>query len=145
LSDESSAASLFRRVAHVGIAVRDSERAAELMRELLDATLVETVVLKERGLRLTFLKIAGTNVELLEPLEGEGPVAKFLEKNGEGFHHIAFEVSDMEKALSRLRKAGVKLVEPAPSKGAHGDLVAFIRPSSMCGVLVELCEKRGES
>ncbi|KPJ60371.1 MAG: hypothetical protein AMJ46_07095 [Latescibacteria bacterium DG_63] len=136
---------MFRRVAHVGIAVRDSERAAELMRELLDATLVETVVLKERGLRLTFLKIAGTNVELLEPLEGEGPVAKFLEKNGEGFHHIAFEVSDMEKALSRLRKAGVKLVEPAPSKGAHGDLVAFIRPSSMCGVLVELCEKRGES
>jgi methylmalonyl-CoA/ethylmalonyl-CoA epimerase len=115
------------------------------MRKLLDATLVETTILEERGLKLTFLEIAGTNVELLEPLEGEGPVTKFLETKGEGLHHIAFEVSDIEKTLSKLRQAEVKLLEPAPSKGAHGSLVAFIHPSSMCGVLVELCEKKGQS
>ena len=125
--------------------MRDSERAVKLMRELLGATLVETTVLEGQGLKLTFLEIAGTNVELLEPLEDEGPVAKFLEARGEGFHHISFEVSDMEKALSGLRKAGVRLIEPAPSEGAHGNLVAFIHPSSMCGVLVELCQKQGGS
>ncbi len=143
MNDESGAASLFGRVAHIAIAVRDSEKAAGLMRELLDASVVEATVLQERRLKLTFLEIAGTKVELIEPLEGEGPVTKFLETKGEGFHHIAFEVSDIEQALSKLKQAGVKIMEPAPRSGAHGSLIAFIHPSSMCGVLVELCQKKG--
>lgn len=129
-------------VEHIGIAVKDSDEAAELMRAIFGAKVLETIVSQERGLKLTFLDAGGTRVELLEPLTEEGTVAKFLETKGEGFHHIAFKVRDIKSALSLLRQAGVKLVEPAPQKGAHGNLMAFIHPSSACGMLVELCERK---
>ncbi len=129
-------------IEHIGIAVRDADKATELMRAMFGAKLLDTVVSQERGLKLSFLDVAGTRVELLEPLTKEGAVAKFLENKGEGFHHVAFKVSDIGKALSALRQAGVKLVEPAPQKGAHGNLMAFIHPSSASGVLVELCERK---
>jgi len=129
-------------IEHIGIAVRDSVRAGDLMRAILGAKILETIISEERGLKLVFLDAGGTRVELLEPLTKNGTVARFLETEGEGFHHIAFKVSDIEKALSLLRQAGVKLVEPAPQKGAHGNLMAFIHPSSACGILVELCERK---
>ena len=129
-------------VEHIGIAVRDSDQAARLMCAILGAKVIESIVSHERGLKLTFLDLGETKVELLEPLTGEGTVAKFLETEGEGFHHIAFRVSDIKSALTFLRQAGVKLVEPAPQKGAHGNLMAFIHPSSACGILVELCERK---
>ena len=139
MSDESATSPLFRGVAHIGIAVRDSERAAELMRELLDATLVETVISEERGLKLTFLETAGTNVELLEPLNDEGPVAKFLEKKGEGFHHICYDVDDIDAAVASLKKSGMDVLgEPKP--GAEG-MSVFLHPRGTFGVLVELVEK----
>jgi len=129
-------------IEHIGIAVKDSDKAAALMGRIFGAKVLETIVSEERGLKLTFLDVSGTKVELLEPLANEGTVAKFLETKGEGFHHIAFKVSDIQKVLSLLRQAGVKLVEPAPQKGAHGNLMAFIHPSSVCGILVELCERK---
>jgi methylmalonyl-CoA epimerase len=129
-------------VEHIGIVVKDSDQATELMRAIFGAKVLETVFSQERGLKLTFLDAGGTRVELLEPLTKGGTVASFLETKGEGFHHIAFKVSDIEKALSVLRQAGVKLVEPAPQKGAHGNPMAFIHPSSACGILVELCERK---
>jgi len=129
-------------IEHIGIAVKDSDKAAASMGTIFAAKVLETIVSEERGLKLTFLDVSGTKVELLEPLANEGTVAKFLETKGEGFHHIAFKVSDIQKVLSLLRQAGVKLVEPAPQKGAHGNLMAFIHPSSVCGILVELCERK---
>jgi len=129
-------------IEHIGIAVRDIDKTAASMRTILGARVLETIVSQERGLKLAFLDVSGTRVELLEPLTRDGTVAKFLETKGEGFHHIAFKVRDIQKTLSLLRQAGVKLVEPAPQKGAHGNLLAFIHPSSACGVLVELCERK---
>jgi len=136
------AAAFVTGIEHIGIAVKDADKATELMRAMFGAKLLDTVVSQERGLKLSFLDVAGTRVELLEPLTREGTVAKFLETKGEGFHHVAFKVADIGKALSALRKAGVKLIEPAPQKGAHGNLMAFIHPSSASGVLVELCERK---
>lgn len=140
MSEKSSTASLFQKVAHIGIAVRDGEKTAALMSDVLGAVAKGTTVSEERGIKITFLDVGGTSVELLEPARSDSQVSKFLETRGEGFHHIAFEVPNIQEALANLRKASVKLIEPAPSKGTHGSLVAFIHPSSMNGVLVELCE-----
>jgi len=141
LKDEKSSTPLFVGVEHIGIAVKDTERAAALMVSLFEARRTGTSVNEERGLKLTFLELAGLSVELLEPLRSDGPVAKFLETKGEGFHHIAFSVRDIRKALASLRDAGVELVDPVPREGAHGSLIAFVHPTSTHGVLIELCQK----
>ncbi|MBN1503691.1 MAG: methylmalonyl-CoA epimerase [Candidatus Eisenbacteria bacterium] len=133
-------ASLFRGVRHIGIAVRDTDAAVKLYTSLFEAKHVETMVSEEHGLKLTFLQVAGVNVELLEPIREDVPVAKFLKTKGEGFHHIALEVADIEKVLAALRKAGVKLVDETPRRGAHGNLIAFVHPSSTHGVMIELCQ-----
>lgn len=140
--EKPTTASFVTGIEHIGIAVKDSDKAAASMGAIFGAKVLETMVSEERGLKLIFLDVSGTKVELLEPLSKDGTVAKFLETKGEGFHHIAFKVSDIQKALSLLRQAGVKFVEPAPQKGAHGNLMAFIHPSSLCGILVELCERK---
>lgn len=141
LKDEANIGPMFIGVEHVGIAVKDTERAAALMVSLFGARRTGTSIHEERGLKLTFLELAGLTVELLEPVRSEGPVAKFLEARGEGFHHIAFGVRDIHKALEDLRTAGIELVDPVPRKGTHGDLIAFVHPSSTHGVLIELCQK----
>lgn len=141
-NEKPTTSSFVTGIEHIGIAIKDSGQATALLRAILGARVLDTLESRERGLKLTFLDVAGTKVELLEPLTREGTVAKFLETKGEGFHHIAFKVSDIQETLSLLRQAGIKLVEPAPSKGAHGNLMAFIHPSSMCGILVELCERK---
>jgi methylmalonyl-CoA epimerase len=131
---------LFRGVRHIGIAVRDTEAAIGLFSALFEAKHVETMVSEEHGLKLTFLQVAGVNVELLEPVREDVTVAKFLKNKGEGFHHIAFEVTDIGLVLERLKRAGVKLIDETPRRGAHGNLIAFVHPSSTHGVMIELCQ-----
>ncbi|MFH0777822.1 MAG: methylmalonyl-CoA epimerase [Candidatus Eisenbacteria bacterium] len=132
-------------VEHIGIAVKDAVRASEMMCRLLGGRPSETQFARELGLNIVFVQAGGVSMEFLEPLSESGPIAKFLETRGEGFHHIAFRVRDIEDMLAGLRQAGVRLVEPAPSKGAHGNLVAFIHPSATPGILVELCERKERS
>ena len=138
---------LFRGVRHIGIAVKNTDAAIKLYTSLFEAKHVETMVSEEHGLKLTFLQVAGVNVELMEPIREDVAVAKFQKSRGEGFHHIALEVADIQKVLASLKQAGVKLVDETPRRGAHGNLIAFVHPSSTHGVMIELCQpvKAGQS
>jgi methylmalonyl-CoA epimerase len=126
------------RLDHVGIAVRSLAERVPLYRDLLGVTLVREEEVPTERVRVAFLGDGETHVELLEPLGGEGPIAQFLEKRGEGVHHLCFEVDDIEAAIARLREAGVTLVGEAPRPGAGGCKVAFLHPKSAGGVLIEI-------
>lgn len=126
------------RIHHVGIAVADAAPATELYR-LLGLEVVETTILSDQGVRATFMSGGAGQVELLEPLGPEGPVAKFIGKRGPGLHHICLETDDIESALRELSRRGLELVDSVPRCGAQGR-VAFIHPHSGFGVLIELIE-----
>jgi methylmalonyl-CoA/ethylmalonyl-CoA epimerase len=103
---------------------------------------VDTITLDSMGLRIAFLEAGGTEIELLEPVRPDSPVAKFLEKRGEGIHHLSFHVRDIEEALTRAAAAGLELIDRTPRAGSHGTKIAFVHPKSLGGVLVEFCERR---
>jgi methylmalonyl-CoA/ethylmalonyl-CoA epimerase len=126
------------RFDHVGIATRDAETVADLFGTLLDAPAVHG----ERfdGLDVTFLDLGNGYLELLEPVADEGPVARALDRDGPGIHHVAFATPDVAAALETAREAGVELVDEQPRPGAWGHDVAFLHPKSTGGVLVEFVE-----
>lgn len=133
------------RLDHVGIAVRSLAERVPLYRDLLGVTLTREEEIPSERVRAAFLGDGETHVELLEPLGGEGPIAQFLEKRGEGIHHLCFEVDDIEAALARLREARVSVVGEAPRPGAGGRRVAFLHPKSAGGVLIEISERPGSA
>ena len=96
---------------------------------------------KDQKVKTAFFQIGQTKIELLESTEPEGPIGKFIEKRGEGIHHIAFAANGLEKALKELRQKGIKLIDEKPRKGAEGLNIAFLHPKTTFGVLTELCEK----
>ncbi|MBV8545003.1 MAG: methylmalonyl-CoA epimerase [Acidobacteria bacterium] len=124
---------------HIGIAVKslDSARIYEALGLTIDH--VETVT--TQGVRTAFLSAGDANLELLEPTGADSTVAKFIEKRGEGIHHICFRVDDIESHLSRLKSLGYRLINESPVPGAHGCRVAFLHPAAGNGVLIELSEK----
>ncbi|MDH7564761.1 MAG: methylmalonyl-CoA epimerase [Candidatus Bathyarchaeota archaeon] len=129
-------------VEHIGVAVRNVEEASKVYSSILGFKLRGIHILSERKVKIAFMSSGGeTDVELLEPLDSESTVAKFLETRGEGIHHIAVRVSDIEAALSDLKQKGVTLIDEKPRKGAEGKLVAFVHPKSTRGVLLELVMK----
>jgi methylmalonyl-CoA epimerase len=129
-------------VDHVGVAVKNLEEAISVYRDVLGFKLLSVHVLEERKVRVAFLSTGGeTQIELLEPLGGESPIAKFLENRGEGVHHIAVIVDDIEEVLKDFKKRGVALVDEKPRVGAEGKKIAFIHPKSTKGVLFELVMK----
>ena len=124
---------------HIGIAVRSIEDA-KIYRALgLDIDHVETV--GTQSVKTAFLSVGDSNVELLEPTSADSPVGKFIEKRGEGIHHICFRVDNIEEHLERLKKEGFRLINESPVPGAHGCRVAFLHPAAGNGVLIELSEK----
>src|SRR6185436_19155862 len=124
---------------HIGIAVKSIE-AASIYRALgLTIEHVETV--ETQRVKTAFLSVGDANLELLEPTSPDSPIAKFIEKRGEGIHHICLRVDDLEAHLERLKAAGYRLINEAPVPGAHGCRVAFLHPSAGNGVLIELSEK----
>ncbi len=125
---------------HVGIAVKDIDETLKVFEKTLGLKHEKTVTLDERKLKIALLDLGETKIELLEPLDTEGTIAKFLQNRGEGIQHIAFKVTGIEKMLADLKKQGVALIDEKPRKGAEGDKIAFIHPKSMKGVLIELCE-----
>jgi methylmalonyl-CoA/ethylmalonyl-CoA epimerase len=125
---------------HIGIAVR-SIGAAKIYADLgLAVDHVEDVV--TQGVKTAFISVGDSNIELLEPLSGDSTVAKFIEKRGEGIHHICFRVTNIEEHLERLKQQGYRLIHEAPVPGAHGCRVAFLHPAAGNGVLIELSEKQ---
>jgi methylmalonyl-CoA/ethylmalonyl-CoA epimerase len=128
------------RIAHLGIAVKDLEPAKKLYGESLHLELKGEEVVETQKVKVSFIKVGESNLELLLPTAEDSPVAKFLENRGEGFHHLALEVEDIHAAVAELKAAGVRLIDETPREGAHGALVAFIHPKSTFGLLVELVQ-----
>ena len=129
-------------VNHIAIAVRNIEDAEKLYETALGLKVTHREVVEEQGVRASMLETdAGdTAIELLEPIGHNSPIYKFLEKRGEGIHHICFKVDDIESALERLKKQGIKLINEAPRPGVDGTKVAFLQPKALNGVLIELAE-----
>ena len=124
---------------HIGIAVRSLAEGAELYRAIgLELGGVEEVV--EQGVRVGFIQVGATRLELLEPLDDASPVARHLERRGPGLHHLCIAVPDIGAAVSRLRAAGYELLSEEPQPGAHGSQVIFLHPRSTHGVLLELAQ-----
>lgn len=124
---------------HIGIAVRSLD-AAKIYRSL-GLSVDHTEVVQTQGVKTAFVSVGDANLELLEPLSADSPVARFIDKRGEGIHHICFRVDDLEAHLRRLQSEGYRLIHEAPVPGAHGCRVAFLHPAAGNGVLIELSEK----
>jgi methylmalonyl-CoA epimerase len=129
-----------KRIAHLGIAVKDLDPPKKFYQENLGLKLKGEEVVETQNVRVSFLQVGESNLELLLPTAADSPVAKFLENKGEGFHHLALEVEDIETAVAELKAAGVRLIDETPREGAHGSRVAFIHPKATFGLLVELCQ-----
>ena len=128
-------------VDHIGIAVQNLEEALEIFEKKLGLKLEGVHEIKEQRVKAAMLLVGETKIELLEPIGQEGPVARFLEKRGEGFHHIAFKVKNIEGLLAQLKERGIILVDEKPRVGVKGVKIAFLHPKSTKNVLVELCEE----
>lgn len=133
-----------KNVDHIGIAVKNIEDSLEYYIHTLGLTLLGIEEVQSQKVRVAFIDAGNIKLELLEPTEENGPVAKFIEKKGEGIHHIAFGVADIRSRMVELKEKGVQLLSDEPKTGAGGAEVAFLHPKSSFGVLYELCEKRGK-
>lgn len=129
-------------VDHVGIAVKDMEQAKKFYTEVLGMTVQSEEVVEQQKVRVCFIPCGDSEVELLESTSPDGPVAKFIEKNGEGMQHMALKVDNIEAALADLKVKGVRLIDEAPSYGAGGASIAFIHPKATGGILLELSERK---
>lgn len=131
-----------KKVDHIGIAVRDLKEVLPYYTETLGCPLMKIEEVQSQKVRVAFLDAGNIKLELLEPMDESSPIYKFLEKKGEGIHHIAFGVENIEARMKELSENGVQLLSDAPKPGAGGALVAFLHPKSSNGVLYELCEKQ---
>lgn len=129
------------KIHHIGIAVQSIAEALTVFRDGLHLTVEQTETVDDQGVRVAFLPVGDTRLELLEPTGETGTVANFLRRRGEGVHHICLEVEDIEAVLGELKEAGIRLVDDRPRAGAQGARIAFLHPSSTHGVLVELHEE----
>jgi len=127
------------RLDHIGVAVRDIETALQVYSQMgMEIGGRETIL--EQGVEVQMLLAGEARIELLQPTSDDSPVARFLEKHGEGLHHIAFEVNDLEDILERLKGEGIRLIDEKPLVGVGGSLIAFVNPRSTAGVLIELVQ-----
>ncbi len=133
---------LFEGVHHVGIAVKNMDEALEIFQKKLGLKLEKITVVEDQKVKSAMLSSGGeTKIELLEPTSQDSPVGRFLEKRGEGIHHIALKVKGIEELLKRLKDEGLNLVNETPRIGVEGTKIAFIHPKSTKNVLIELCEE----
>ena len=133
---------MFIGMDHVGVAVKNLDEAVRVYRDALGFKLESIHVLNERKVKVAFLSSGGeTDIELLEPLSNDSAIAKFLETRGEGIHHFAMKVDDVEVALEDFKKKGVTLIDEKPKAGAEGKKIAFVHPKSTRGVLLELVQE----
>ena len=130
-----------RKIEHIGIAVKDLEVSNTLFEKLFGAPAYKSEVVETEGVTTSFFLNGPNKIELLAATNPESPIAKFIEKKGEGIHHIAFDVEDIVSEIARLQKEGFVVLNETPKKGADNKLVAFLHPKSTNGVLIELCQE----
>lgn len=133
-----------KKIAHIGIAVPSIDEALPFYQQQLGLPLEGIETVESESVRVAFLTIGETRVELLESTSPEGPIAKFIEKKGAGIHHIAFEVNDITERLAQLKQNGIQLIHEEPKEGAHQAQIAFLHPKATQGALVELCQPSNE-
>lgn len=131
---------MLQKINHIGIAVQSIDAVIPFYRDQLGMKFVGKEDVPEQKVRVAMLCVGESKIELLEPLSPDSPVAKFLEKNGQGIHHVAYEVEDISAAIAKLASEGCRMIDENPRHGAHGALIAFIHPKSSHGVLTELCQ-----
>lgn len=131
-----------KKIEHLGIAVKDLEAATKMYETLLGKAAYKTEVVESEGVTTRFFEVGESKIELLQATNPDSPIAKFIEKRGEGIHHIAYEVDDIEKELARLKSEGFQLIHESPKDGADNKRIAFLHPKSTGGVLVELCQEK---
>ena len=132
------------RIEHIGIAVKDLAAAEEIYARLLGVPSYKREAVESEGVITSFFKTGPNKIELLESTKADGPIAKAIDKRGEGIHHIAFEVADIRAEMDRLKAEGFILLNEEPKRGADNKLVCFVHPKSANGVLVELCQENPE-
>ena len=133
---------MFRKIEHIGIAVKNLDSANRMFEELASAELLKVESVESEGVKTSFFKLGETKIEFLEATNTESPIAKFIEKNGEGMHHIAFDVEDIHSEISRLKGLGFQLINETPKEGADNKIIAFLHPKSTNRVLIELCQEK---
>ena len=130
-----------QKVEHIGIAVRTLAESVPLFEKLLNSQCYKTEVVESEKVNTAFFKTRDTKIELLESIDENGVISKFIDKKGEGLHHIAFDVENIEWEMERLKNEGFILLNDKPKKGADNKLVCFLHPKTTNGVLIELCEE----
>lgn len=129
------------KIDHIGIAVKDLESSLQFYRDQLGLDEAGREEVEEQKVRVAFLPVGESKLELLEATDPEGPVAKYIEAKGEGIQHVALRVDNLEEKLKELKEKGVRLIDEEPRHGAGGARIAFVHPKSTGGVLLELCER----
>lgn len=132
---------MLEKIDHVGVAVNSVEEVKKLYKEIFDLEPEFEEIVEEQKVRAVGFKIGGSNIEFLEPTSDESPIAKFLEKKGEGLHHIALTVDDIVSVLQNMKAKGLRLIDEEPRIGAEGKKIAFVHPKSINGILLELSQE----
>jgi len=132
---------MIRRIQHIGIAVRSLQEAIPFYRDVLGLELVGTEEVADQRIRAAVFRVGESTIEVIESTAPDGPVGKFLERNGEGIHHLCFEVEDAAAALSHAKGKGVRLIDETPRPGVHGMRIGFLHPKSTFGVLTEFAQE----
>ena len=133
-----------KKVEHIGIAVKDLASANDLFTRLFNQTYYKREELSSEGVSTSFFKIGDTKIELLEATNENSAIAKFIEKRGEGIHHIAFEVEDIDAEIERLQDEGFQLISSEPKDGVDNKRICFLHPKATNGVLIELCQEKAK-
>lgn len=128
------------KLEHIGIAVKDLQKANALFEKLLGKAHYKIEEVKSEGVRTSFFEVNGVKIELLEASAPDSPIAKFIDKRGEGIHHLAFEVNNLTEAIADYKQQGFEPIHAEPKKGADNKMICFLHPKSTGGVLVELCQ-----
>ena len=129
------------KIEHIGIAVKEITKSNTLFAKILGKEPYKTEIVESEGVRTSFFTVGESKIELLEGTNADSPISKFIERKGEGIHHIAFEVQDIKVEVDRLKKEGFTVINEVPKKGADNKLIVFLHPKDTNGVLIELCQE----
>lgn len=133
---------MFQKIEHIGIAIKDAKTSVELFSKLFDAQPYKTETVESENVNTVFFQVGDNKIELLESTSSESAISKFIEKKGEGIHHIAFDVEDIYAEIKRLKSEGFVFINEEPKNGADNKLIAFMHPKSSNSVLFELCQEK---
>lgn len=133
---------MIKKIEHLGIAVKDLNDSIQLYETLFQTKCYKIEAVESEGVKTAFFQVGESKIELLEASNPESPIAKFLEKKGPGFHHVAFETSDIDSEIQRLINEGFELIHKTPKDGADNKLIAFLHPKAVDGLLLELCQEK---